>query len=100
MLPNKPADPSVLWDDLVVLIIQAEVLIIRAKVWLVWSRGANNRSRLWQGVCKGSGDIPSCAVGFILSRRPSDIYIIHKGCCYVWHLVLYDEQDIPLQDLD
>src|SRR5882724_6943866 len=93
MLPDESMDPSVLWDNLV-------MLIVRAKVWLVQSRGTNNRRRLWQGVCKGSGDIPSCTASFISSRRPPNIYIIHESCCYVGHLILYDKQNVPLQDLD
>jgi len=43
-------------------------------------------------------DIYILAVGFVLSRRPSDIDIIHEGCCNVGHLILYDEINIPLQD--
>src|SRR5882724_5041098 len=76
------------------------MLIIRAEVWLVQSRGAKNGSRLWQGGCKGSGDIPSCTASLVSSRRPPNIYIIHEGCCYVRHLILYDKQNVPLQDLD
>ena len=93
MLPDELTDPGILWDNLV-------MLIIRAEVWLVGSRGAKNRSRLWQGVCKGSGDIPSCTASLISSRRPPNIYIIHEGCCYVRHLILYDKKNVPLQDLD
>src|SRR5882724_11778211 len=100
MLPNELMGPSVLWNNLIVLIIRADVLTIQADVWLVCSKGTQNGSGLWQGFPKSSGYIPSCAVGFIPSRRPSDIDIIHEGCCNVGHLVLYDELNIPLQDLD
>src|SRR5882724_5386057 len=91
MLPNEPTDPSVFWNDLIVLIIQADVLTVQAEAWLVWSKGAQNGSGLCWGFCKSSGYIPSCTVGFIPSRRPSDIDIIHEGCCNVGHLILYDE---------
>jgi len=87
-------------DDLLVLIIQSEVLIVWAKVWLVQSRGTRNGSRLWWGVCKSGPDILSCAVGFILSGRSPDNLIIYESCCYVRHVILYDEWDITLQDLD
>jgi len=72
MLPNELTDPSVFWDDL-------EVLIIQTEVWMVWSRGARNRGRLWWEVCKSSQYIPPCTIGFIPSGSPSDIYIIHEA---------------------
>jgi len=38
MLPNEPMDPSVFLNDLIVLIIQANVLTIWAEAWLVWKQ--------------------------------------------------------------
>jgi len=76
------------------------MLIVRAEVWLVRVGATKNGSRLWQGVCKGSGDIPSVLLFSYQVGGPLTFTSSMKACCYVGHLVLYDKRNVPLQDMD